>query len=108
MKGKSIAIKRINKDIKEITKSHIDGIGIISLPNDPVKYIVNIKQMEGPYKNYCVQLLLTFPENYPTVPPNILIYPNQEIDGQYHTIIYFKIIVKMKMVIILKSFALIC
>ena len=49
-----------------------------------MKYIVNIKLMEGPYKNYCVQLLLTFPESYPTNPPKILIYPNQAIDGQYH------------------------
>ena len=40
--------------------------------------------MEGPYKNYCVQLLLTFPENYPAKPPKILIYPDQAIDGQYH------------------------
>ena len=84
MKGKSIAIKRINKDMKEITKSPIEGIGIVSLQNDPMKYIVNIKLMEGPYKNYCVQLLLTFPEDYPTKPPKILIYPNQAIDGQYH------------------------
>ena len=40
--------------------------------------------MEGPYKNYCVQLLLTFPDSYPTNPPKILIYPNQAIDNQYH------------------------
>ena len=84
MSGKSIAIKRINKDMKEITKSPIEGIGIVSLLNYPMKYIVNIKLMEGPYKNYCVQLLLTFPDNYPTSPPKILIYPNQAIDGQYH------------------------
>ena len=84
MSGKSIAIKRINKDIKEITKSPIEGIGIVSLGDDPFQYIVNIKLMEGPYKNYCVQLLLTFPETYPTKPPKILIYPGQSIDGQYH------------------------
>ena len=40
--------------------------------------------MNGPYKNYCVQLLLTFPETYPSKPPKILIYPDQAIDGQYH------------------------
>ena len=84
MKGKSIAIKRINKDIKEITKSPIEGIGIVSLSNDPMKYIVNIKLMNGPYVNYCVQLLLTFNDNYPSKPPKILIYPDQAIDGQYH------------------------
>ena len=84
MSKKSIAIRRINKDMKEIIKSPIEGIGIVSLGNDLMKYIVNIKLMEGPYKNYCVQLLLTFPESYPTNPPKILIYPNQAIDGQYH------------------------
>jgi ubiquitin-protein ligase len=70
--------------MKEITNSPIEGIGIISLLNDPMQYIVNIKLMQGPYKNYCVQLLLTFPDNYPTVPPKILIYPDQAIDGNYH------------------------
>ena len=84
MKGKSIAIKRINKDIKEITKSPIEGIGIVSLSDDIMNYIVNIKLLQGPYTNYCIQLLLTFPDEYPTKPPKILIYPNQALDGQYH------------------------
>ena len=84
MKGKSIAIKRINKDIKEITKSPIEGIGIVSLSEDIMNYIVNIKLLQGPYTNYCIQLLLTFPDEYPTKPPKILIYPNQALDGQYH------------------------
>ena len=84
MSGKSIAIKRISKDLKKITNSPLEGIGIVSLSNDPMKYIVNIKLLQGPYINYCVQLLLTFPDNYPTKPPKILIYPNQALDGQYH------------------------
>ena len=36
--GKALAIKRINKDIKEITKYPIEGIGIVSIDNDPMKY----------------------------------------------------------------------
>ena len=84
MKGKSLAIHRINKDMKEINQNPVEGIGISSLDNDPMKYVVNIKLMNGPYKNYCVQLLLTFPETYPSKPPKILIYPDQAIDGQYH------------------------
>ena len=84
MKGKSLAIRRINKDMKEINKNPVEGIGISSLDNDPMKYVVNIKLMNGPYKNYCIQLLLTFPETYPSKPPKILIYPQQAIDGQYH------------------------
>ena len=84
MSKNSLALKRISKDIKEITKNPIEGIGIISLLNDPMNYIVNIKLLQGPYENYCVQLLLTFPDDYPSKPPKILIYPNQAIDGQYH------------------------
>ena len=84
MKGKSLAIRRINKDMKEINQNPIEGIGISSLENDPMKYVVNIKLMNGPYKDYCVQLYLTFPETYPSKPPKILIYPDQAIDGQYH------------------------
>ena len=82
--GKAIAIKRINKDMREITKNPIEGIGIASIDNDPKKYVVNLRLMAGIYEGYCVQLLLTFSDNYPTKPPKILIYPDQAIDGQYH------------------------
>ena len=84
MSGKLIAIKRINNDMKEIIQNPIEGIGIISLSNDIMNYIVNIKLLQGPYTNFCIQLLLTFPDNYPTAPPKILIYPNQALDGYYH------------------------
>ena len=80
----SIAIKRINKDMKEIAKNPIEGIGIVSLDDDPMKYIINIRLMTGPYEGYCVQLLLTFPDSYPIKPPKILIYPGQAIDSSYH------------------------
>ena len=70
--------------MKEINQNPIEGIGIASLDNNPMRYVVNIKLMTGPYKDYCVQLLLTFPETYPSKPPKMLIYPDQAIDGQYH------------------------
>ena len=82
--GRALAIKRINKDMKEIIKSPIEGIGIVSIDNDPMKYAVNLRLMQGPYEGYCLQLLLTFADNYPSRPPKILIYPNQEISGEYH------------------------
>ena len=89
MKGRALAIKRINKDIKEITNSPIEGIVINSLDDDPMKYIVNIRLMMGLYEGYCIQLLLTFSDNYPTKPPKILIFPGQAIDGQYHHHIFY-------------------
>ena len=84
MSNRLIAIKRINKDIKEITNNPVEGIGIASVDDDPMRYVINMRLMTGPYEGYCVQLLLTFSENYPTKPPKILIYPNQVIDGNYH------------------------
>ena len=80
----SFCLKRINKDIKEIMTSPLEGIGIISLDNDPMKYIVNIRLMSGIYEGYCIQLLLTFTDNYPISPPKILIYPGQLLDNIYH------------------------
>jgi ubiquitin-protein ligase len=88
MSKKSFAIRRINKEMKEINQNPLEGIGIASLDNDPMKYVVNMKLMYGPYKDYCIQLLLTFPETYPSNPPEILIYPDQTIDGHYHSCIF--------------------
>ena len=81
---KTLCLNRINKDIKEINKSPLEGIGIISLNNDPMKYIVNIRIMTGIYEGYCLQLLLKFSDNYPIHPPKILIYPGQMMDNTYH------------------------
>ena len=80
----SLCLNRISKDLKEITKSPIEGIGIVSLDYDPKKYLVNMKIMTGIFEGYCLQLLLTFSDNYPIKPPRILIYPGQGFDNSYH------------------------
>ena len=81
-------MKRINKDLKELYENPIEGIGIISLGNEIQKYIVNIMLLTGPYKNYCLQLLLLLPDNYPIKPPKILIGPGQLFDNLYHHHVY--------------------
>ena len=82
--GKALAIKRINKEMKEISNCPLEGIGIISIDNNPMKYIVNICIMSEIIKGYCVQLLLTFPDNYPINPPKILVFPGQNLESNYH------------------------
>ena len=77
----TISLNRIKKDFEEIITSPSEGIGIVSLDNDPMKYIVNIKIMNGIFKGYCLQLLLIFDEKYPFQPPQILIYPGQYLDN---------------------------
>ena len=83
-KAKIIALKRITKDIQEITKNPVEGIGIVQYEDDFFKYIVNIKLMNGVYKDFCLQLLLTFSDAYPTKPPKILLFPRQNFTGTYH------------------------
>jgi len=84
MYSKNLSTKRMNNDLKEIYQNPIEGIGIVSLNNDIMKYIVNLMLLSGPYKDYCLQLLLTIPDDYPIKPPKILIYPNQLFDNLYH------------------------
>ena len=81
---KSLCLHRINKDLKEINNSPLEGIGIVSLNNNPFKYVVNTRIMSGIFEGYCLQMLLTFPEQYPIKPPKILIYPEQYLDNTYH------------------------
>ena len=79
-----IAIKRVTNDMKELNKCPLEGIGIAQIDNDPLKFVVNIELMSGPYIGYKVQLLTTMSENYPINPPKLLIYPNQMIGEHYH------------------------
>ena len=88
MTQRIIALKRKSNDLKELSKCPLEGIGIASIDNDPLKYVINMELMSGPYQGYKVQLLMTLSENYPINPPKILIYPNQEIGNHYHHHIY--------------------
>ena len=59
-KGKSSAPKRISKDTKDITMEPVEGIGIAQLENDPMKYIVNIKIMQGIYTKLFCSIIINF------------------------------------------------
>ena len=82
---KATALKRIANDIKELAKSPLEGIGMASIDNDPMKFVVNIELMTGPYEGYKVQLLMTMSDEYPIKPPKMLIFPGQLIGkGGFH------------------------
>ena len=76
--------KRINKDIKEITNTPLEGIGIAQYNNNFMQLYNKYKITNWNLYGYCIQLLLTFNDNYPIKPLKILIFPNQELDGRYH------------------------
>ena len=86
MQAKKVtALKRIANDMKELAKSPLEGIGMASIDNDPMKFVVNIELMTGPYEGYKVQLLMTMSDEYPIKPPKMLIFPGQLIGkGGFH------------------------
>ena len=88
MTTRSIALKRISNDLKELAKSPLEGIGIAQLANDPMKYVINMELMTGPYLGYKVQLLMTIFEDYPIKPPKLEMFPNQLINSGYHNHIF--------------------
>ena len=82
---KVIALKRIANDMKELAKCPLEGIGIASIDNDPMKFVINMELMTGPYKGYKIQLLMTMSDEYPIKPPKMLVFPNQLIGmGGFH------------------------
>ena len=85
---KVMALKRISNDMKELAKCPIEGIGMASIENDPMKFIINMKLMTGPYEGYKVQLLMTMSDEYPIKPPEIVIFPNQLIGEGFHNHIF--------------------
>ena len=74
---KAIAIKRISNDIRELQKCPLEGIGMASIDNNPMEYVINMELMMGPYQGYKLQLKMTIPDEYPIKPPKILIYPGK-------------------------------
>lgn len=84
MTRRIIALKRISNDLKSLSKCPLEGIGLEQMSDDPMKFIINMELMTGPYMGYKVQLLMTITDDYPIKPPKILIYPNQEIGSRYH------------------------
>ena len=83
------ALKRIANDMKALEKCPLEGIGLAPMDNNPLQFIINVELMDGPYKGYKVQLLMSMTEDYPIKPPKVLIYPNHEIDRGYHHHIFY-------------------
>ena len=81
---KVTALKRIANDMKELVKCPLEGIGMASIDNDPMKFVINMELMTGPYEGYKVQLLMTMSNEYPIKPPKMLVFPDQLIGMGFH------------------------
>ena len=84
MTKRIIALKRIANDMKELSKCPLEGIGMAPIDNDPMKFVINMELMTGPYEGYKVQLLMTMSNEYPIKPPKMLIFPDQLIGMGFH------------------------
>jgi hypothetical protein len=88
---KNIALKTINKYMKEKILSSKEGkyeIGIASINNSPLIFVVSILLIACLYEGYYIQLLLTFTENNPMKISKILIYICHVNDEQYYHYIF--------------------
>lgn len=81
---RTIALKRIANDMKDLAKCPLEGIGIAPIGNESMKFVVNIELMMGIYEGYKVQLLLIISDEYPVKPPKVLIYPGQMESFVHH------------------------
>ena len=81
---KVTALKRIANDMKELSKCPLEGIGMAPIDNDPMKFVINMELMTGPYEGYKVQLLMTMSNEYPIKPPKMLVFPDQLIGMGFH------------------------
>ena len=83
MKGKSM--KRIYRDLEEIKRFPIEGIGICC-PNEsnPFELRANLLILDGIYKDILLHLIMYIPENYPTKAPKMIIAPGQDFNHDYH------------------------
>lgn len=70
----SIAIKRIQKELQQLTKEPIPGITAKpENPNNLFEWIATIEGPSGsPYENGIFNLKISFPENYPFQIPKIV------------------------------------
>ena len=85
MSGRLVkALKRLSNDMRALERCPLEGIGIAPIGDDSLQFVINIQLMDGPYKGYKLQMLMTVPQEYPLKPPKIQIYPNQAIDSSYH------------------------
>ncbi len=82
-----ISIRRISNDMKELTTSPLEGIGIVQF-NNLFKYIINMELITGLYLGYKIQLLMTIPEDFPINPPKIEIFFGRCIKSIFHNHIF--------------------
>ncbi|KRX02559.1 Ubiquitin-conjugating enzyme/RWD-like protein [Pseudocohnilembus persalinus] len=83
------AQKRIIKEYLNVQNNPLPGIAITQKQkNDYQSFIVNIKVLDGIYKNICLHFELKISNEYPIIAPKVNIFPGQALSYPYHHHIY--------------------
>jgi len=67
------AMKRLKRDLLELERSELTSIAAKPLDSNFMEWHVNIKASEGMYSGIYLHLILDFPDEYPSTPPNVQI-----------------------------------
>ncbi|UJR20458.1 hypothetical protein I4U23_023587 [Adineta vaga] len=82
---KAAATKRIMKDLRDLEKVPIPGLGVICPDeSDPFLLHCNVLINDGPYEGIMIHLILHIPEDYPLTGPAGNIAPGLQFDSRYH------------------------
>ena len=66
---RSIAIRRLKRDLVELQAANFSSIAARPLDTDLFEWHVNIKPTDGVYVGVYFHLIMVFPDSYPTKPP---------------------------------------
>ncbi|CAF4997806.1 unnamed protein product [Rotaria sp. Silwood1] len=86
---KVAATKRIIRDLKDLDKLPVPGLGVIC-PDESNPFILhcNVLINDGPYRGIMIHLILHIPEDYPLTGPAGNIAPGLEFNSSYHAHIH--------------------
>lgn len=81
-----MATARLLRDYQEIQNNPIGTVSAVPLENNLLEWHANLRPSSGLYTGYVIHLIMNFPQEYPTKPPNIKILtkiPHPNIFGDY-------------------------
>ncbi|CAF1161077.1 unnamed protein product [Rotaria sp. Silwood1] len=86
---KLAATKRIIRDLKDLDKVPIPGLGVCC-PDESNPFLLhcNVLINDGPYRGIMIHLVLHIPEDYPLTGPAGNIAPGLEFNSRYHAHIH--------------------
>jgi Ubiquitin-protein ligase len=85
----STAIRRIQKDLKEIEREPVPGVSIC-MPDisDPFILHANLEIKDGIYEGILLHLIVHIPPDYPITPPAVNICPGLNFGHKHHQHIF--------------------